>query len=457
MKLWCRTALTPEGWQDGVSIDVDAHGIVTAVTATGAAADADRLDGIVIPGMPNLHSHAFQRGMAGLTERAGPADDDFWTWRQTMYGFVDVLTPDQVEAIATQLYVEMVSAGYTSIVEFHYLHNAPGGDPYDDRAELSQRIARAASVAGIRLTLLPVLYQQGGFGGAPLTDAQQRFRLATDDWLALVQDLQATLEPTTQRAAVALHSLRAVAPEAQTDAVAGFRSLDPDGPIHIHIAEQPKEVADCEAWSGARPVAWLLDHHEVDGRWVLVHATHMTDAETAAAAKTGAIAGLCPTTEANLGDGVFRLTDWQAAGGAWGVGSDGNTSIDPREELRWLEYGQRLTGLRRAVAAREPGASVGAALWRDAVAGGAAAMGQPVGSIAPGHAADLVVLDPNHAALTDRNEDEILDSLVFAGLDSPVKEVRVGGKTVVQHGRHPAANAAATAYTAAMQQIRDAL
>ena len=457
MTLWCRTALTPAGWQDHVSIEVDARGIITAVTAGGAPAGAELLDGIVIPGMPNLHSHAFQRGMAGLTEKAGPADDDFWTWRQTMYGFVDVLTPDQVETIATQLYVEMVSAGYTSVAEFHYLHNAPGGAAYDDRAELSRRVARAAATAGIRLTLLPVLYQQGGFGGAPLSDAQQRFRLETGDWLTLVQELQASLDPATQAAGIALHSLRAVSPEAQADAVAGFRGFDPDGPIHIHIAEQPKEVADCEAWSGARPVRWLLDHHDVDGRWVLVHATHMTGEETADAAKTGAVAGLCPTTEANLGDGVFRLPDWQAAGGRYGVGSDGNTSIDPREELRWLEYGQRLTGLRRAVAARNPGAGVGAALWRDAVAGGAAAMGQPVGALEPGMAADLVVLDPDHPALTGRTDDEALDSLVFAGLATPIREVRVGGKAVVQHGRHPAAAAAATAYAAVMQEIRDAL
>lgn len=457
MTLWCKTALTAHGWRNGVCLEVDDRGIITTVTTGKAPAGAERLDGLVIPGMPNLHSHAFQRGMAGLTETAGPADDDFWTWRQIMYGFVDVLTPDQVEAIATLLYVEMVSAGYTSVAEFHYLHNAPGGGAYDDRAEISRRIARAADTAGIRLTLLPVLYQQGGFGGVPLTDAQQRFRMSTDDWLAMIQDLQGSLDSRTQSAAIALHSLRAVSPETQTEAVTGFRGFDADGPIHIHIAEQPKEVADCEAWSGARPVEWLLGHHDVDHRWVLVHATHMTGAETAAAAKTGAVAGLCPTTEANLGDGVFRLADWRAAGGTYGVGSDGNTSIDPREELRWLEYGQRLTGLRRAVATRQPGASVGAALWRDAVAGGAAATGQSIGGVEAGHAADLLVLDAHHPVLAGRAEDEVLDSLVFAGLPPPLNEVRVGGKAVIRNGRHPVADAAASAYAAATKQIRDSL
>ena len=454
--LWCETALTPEGWRDGVSLEVDRTGTIIAVSRVPAPGDAQRL-GMVLPGMPNLHSHAFQRGMAGLTETAGLADDDFWTWRQTMYGFVNVLTPDQMEAIATQLYVEMVKAGYTAVAEFHYLHNTPGGGAYDDRAELSRRIARAAATAGIRLTLLPVLYQQGGFGGTPLTDAQQRFRLETGDWLALVQDLQSGLDPTTQRAAIALHSLRAVAPEAQAEAVAGYRSFDADGPIHIHIAEQPKEVVDCEAWSGARPVAWLLDHHDIDARWVLVHATHMTDKESAAAAASGAIAGLCPTTEANLGDGVFDLTRWVGAGGAFGIGSDGNTSIDPREELRWLEYAQRLTSLRRAVVARAPGSNAGVELWRAAVAGGAAALGQPTGHIAPGNAADLVVLDGDDPMLTGRTGGEILDSLVFSGLPTPVKEVWVAGQRQVEDGKHPAEEKARDAYATAMTQIRDAL
>ncbi len=457
MILWCATALLPDGWANDVCLDVDDSGVIQAVSTGPAPEGAERLDGVVIPGLPNLHSHAFQRGMAGLTEKAGPRDDDFWTWRQTMYGFVNVLTPDQVEAIATQLYVEMVRAGYTAVAEFHYLHHAPGGSPYDDRAELSRRIARAAETAGIRLTLLPVLYQQGGFAGDPLSEAQQRFHFQTDDWLSLIQNLQTSLVPATQRVAMALHSLRAVAPDAQAAALSGFRALDPEGPVHIHIAEQPKEVADCQAWSGARPVEWLLDHHEVDHRWVLVHATHMTAAETEAAAASGAIAGLCPTTEANLGDGVFDLPAWSDAGGAWGVGSDGNTSIDPREELRWLEYAQRLTRLSRSVVSREPGSSAGAALWQAAAQGGSAAMGQSVGSLAPGQAADLVVLDPDDPALTGRSGDEWLDSFIFAGIRSPVRDVWVAGRQMVADGRHKAEENVARSYAGAMQQIRDAL
>ena len=449
--------MLPGGWTDNVRLEVDDRGQIAAIIEAPAAPDDIRLTGIVVPGMPNLHSHAFQRAMAGLTETAGPAEDDFWTWRQTMYGFVSLLTPDQVEAIATQLYVEMVTAGFTAVAEFHYLHNPPGGGVYDDPAEMARRIARAAETAGIRLTLLPVLYQEGGFGGAALSEAQHRFFLETDAWLSLVQELQNALGPSTQRVGMALHSLRAVAPEPMADAVAGFRAFDREGPIHIHIAEQPKEVADCQAWSGARPVEWLLANHDVDDRWVLVHATHMTPQETQAAAATGAIAGLCPTTEANLGDGVFGLPAWLAADGRFGVGSDGNTSIDPREELRWLEYAQRLVGLGRATVAPAPGSSAGGALWRAAATGGAAALGQSVGEIAPGHAADLVVLDRTSPGLTGRKGDEILDSLVFTGLPSPVTDVWVAGRQQVKGGRHVAADRARDTYAAAMTQIRDAL
>ncbi len=456
--LWCTKVLLPTGWADGVRLELDGNGMIVSVE-TGAPPDGcTRVDGIVLPGMPNLHSHAFQRAMAGLAERVGPSGsgDSFWTWRKAMYGFVGALDPDDVEAIATQLYVEMAEAGYTSVAEFHYLHNTPDGTPYADPAELSRRLQRAAEAAGLRLTLLPVLYQSGGFGGQPVGDAQRRFFLETDTWLSLIDILLKTDRSSTLLSTgIALHSLRAVPPDSLLAALEGYDRLRPDGPIHIHIAEQTKEVEECVSWSGARPVDWLLDHAPVDGRWCLVHATHMTEAERRRMAATGAVAGLCPTTEANLGDGIFPLPEWRAERGVYGVGSDSNVALDPREELRWLEYAQRLTRRARVVSLAEPGASVGAALWREAAAGGAAALGEPAGGIAPGKAADLVVLDPDHPSLAGRDGDVALDAWIFAAIGSALTEVWVGGRRIVEQGRHPGRTAAAEGYRQALRRLAE--
>ena len=449
--LWCPLCLLPDGWAEQVLLEIDGAGTIRWIATGVPAGGHAQLPGAVIPGMTNLHSHAFQRAMAGLAERGGGSGGgpggshgDFWSWRETMYRFVGRLTPEQVEAIAAQLYVEMLKAGYTGTAEFHYLHNPPGGGRYADIAEMARRVAAGAAAAGLRLTLLPVLYRNGGFGGIPAGDAQQRFRLEIDEWADMVAALADG--SATQTAAAALHSLRAVSPADMAAALAAWDGIGPDGPVHLHIAEQEREVAECLAWSGQRPVEWLLDHAPVDGRWTLVHATHMSAGEARRAAAAGALAGLCPTTEANLGDGLFDLPAWLAAGGGFGIGSDSNVSVDPREELRWLEYGQRLALKRRPVAygtgapgpAGAPAAPLptGTALWLGAAAAGARAMGQPCGAIAEGRAADLLVLDRDHPTLAGHGPDTLLDAWVFTNAGPALREVRIAGRRVVADGRH---------------------
>ena len=351
--------LLPDGWRSPGFIDVDDAGNIVALPDGPApGTNVGHIAGYAVPGMPNLHSHAFQRAMAGLAERSGPGEDSFWTWRETMYRFVDRLSPDDLEAIAAQLYVEMLKAGYTSVGEFHYLHHAPDGDAYEDPGEMSLRILAAADRAGIGMTLLPVLYAAAGFGGQPPGAGQRRFVNGADEFLGLVTSLgRMCADDPQRRVGMAPHSLRAVPPEILAAALDGF---DRHAPVHIHIAEQVKEVEDCIAWCGTRPVDWLLSNADVGDRWCLVHATHMTPSETSALAACGAVAGLCPTTEANLGDGLFSLPAYQAGEGRWGIGSDSNVSISPVEELRWLEYGQRLVLRKRGVTAS------GEALYRDA-------------------------------------------------------------------------------------------
>jgi len=434
--LLATTALLPEGWAQDVRIEIGGDGRIAAV-APGATGGGEPVSGLVLPGMPNLHCHAFQRAMAGLAERSGPAGDDFWSWREVMYRFLDRLDPEQIEAIAAELYLEMVKAGYTAVAEFHYLHNDPRGAAYANPAELSERIIAAAAHAGIRLTLLPVLYQTGNFGGVPPAPGQRRFVQTTDGFVDLLERLEALRRREDGfRLGLAPHSLRAVPPEALSDALAALERIDPSAPVHIHVAEQEKEVRDCLAWSGARPVRWLLDHAAVDRRWVLVHATHMEAEETRGLAASGAVAGLCPTTEGNLGDGFFPLRDYIAEGGRFGIGTDSNMAIDPTEELRWLHYGERLRRERRSLELDPPGTSPGALLWRQALAGGAQALGQAIGGLAPGREADFIVLDESHPVLIGRRGDVALDSLVFAAARGAVRDVMVGGRWVVRGGRH---------------------
>lgn len=447
-------AWLPEGWAKDVRIAVGNDGAITGIETGATAGDAQRLHGPVVPGMTDVHSHAFQRAMAGLAERAGPDGDNFWSWREIMYRFLASLRPQDVEAIATQLYVELLKHGYTSVVEFHYLHNDPSGSPYENRAELAERIVEAAGSAGIGLTLLPVLYQTSDFGGKPHNDGQKRFAMPTDAFLAMVETLSRRHRRDPQvRVGIAPHSLRAVPPDPLRETVVAVTALDRSAPIHIHAAEQTKEVDNCIAWSGKRPVEWLLANAAVDQRWCLIHCTHMTADETRALAASGAVAGLCPTTEANLGDGVFRLPEYLRAGGRVAIGSDSNVCVSPAEELRWMEYAQRLMHRARNLTETRLGASTGAFLYARTLTGGAQASGRSVGALAVGKRADLVVLDPEHPALVGRTGDALIDSWLFSGNATPVRDVLVGGQFVVREGRHVHEEQAESAYAATVRRL----
>jgi formimidoylglutamate deiminase len=437
--LFTKSALLPQGWVENVRLTLDADGTLAAVEAGVAPDGAERLAGPVLPGMPNLHSHAFQRAMAGLTERASPTGDDFWSWREAMYRFLAVLEPEDVTAIAAQLYLDMLKAGYTGVAEFHYLHHGSDGRPYADRAAMSEAVISAAQESRIAITLLPALFQTSGFGGAAPTEGQRRFVNTVEGVLAIIEETRRRHAGKPEvRVGLAHHSLRAVPPEPLAAATAALRGLDPTAPIHIHVAEQIREVEQCLAWSGARPVAWLLDHAPVDPAWCLVHATHMDGAETRRLAATGAVAGLCPTTEGNLGDGFFPLPPYLDARGRWGIGSDSHVSLSPIEELRWLEYGQRLRERRRALAAAGRAESTGLSLWQAAVTGGAQALGRRAGTLAAGHRADLLVLDPDAPSLYRRERDALIDSFIFASEIAVVRDVMVGGRWVVRERHHPA-------------------
>ena len=445
-------ALLPDGWANNVRLEVGADGLLTHIQADASAQGAEQLSGPLLPGMPNLHSHAFQRAMAGLAEVAGNPNDSFWTWRDLMYRLVGKISPHQLGVIARQLYIEMLKCGYTSVAEFHYVHHDHNGQAYADPAELSLQISHAASAAGIGLTLLPVLYSHSGFGGLAPNDGQRRFINSTQNYL----DLQARLQPIlaqqpAQRLGLCFHSLRAVTPQQISDVLA---ASDPQCPVHIHIAEQQKEVDDCLAWSGRRPLQWLHENTEVDQRWCLVHATHANPEEVSLMARSRAIAGLCLTTEANLGDGIFPAVDFLAQGGRMGIGSDSHVSLSVVEELRWLEYGQRLRDQRRnrLYGAEQP--RVGRTLYDAALDGGAQALGQPIGALAVGKRADWLVLDGNDPYLATASGDAILNRWLFAGGDRQVRDVLVNGKWVVRDGHHAGEEESSRAFT---QVLRDLL
>jgi formimidoylglutamate deiminase len=448
-RFWFRTALLPSGWAHGVGLEVR-DGRISAVRSGVSAAAGEERHAVAIPGLANVHSHTFQRAMAGLAETAGPACDDFWTWREVMYAFVDRLGPDDVEAIAALAFAEMLESGFTRVAEFHYLHHQPDGSPYGQLAELAIRIAAAAGDTGIGLTLLPVLYAHGNFGGAAPGGAQRRFINDTERYSRLVADShEAVRSLTGALVGVAPHSLRAVVPP-DLDLVA---QLAIDGPIHIHVAEQLREVNDCLAWSGRRPVEWLLDHAAVDSRWCLVHATHLSPTEILALAGSGAVAGLCPVTEANLGDGIFPARGYLDAEGRFGLGTDSNIRIDAAAELCALEYSQRLTFQQRNVLAGGTGQSTGRSLFSAALQGGAQATGFPDAALAPGCFADFLTLDLEHASLVGRHEDELLDSWIFAGGRSAIDCVWRAGRQVVAGGRHVQHDRIARRYRAVLQRL----
>ena len=397
--------------------------------------------GWAMPGIANLHSHAFQRAMAGLAERQTDPNDSFWTWRETMYAMAARFDPDLLHAVASQLYVEMLEAGYTTVCEFHYLHHAPDGAPYAQADAMSQALLRAARESGIRITLLPVLYMSGGFDGRPLSERQRRFGHDVDAYLRLLETLRAS-ESDTVRIGCALHSLRAVPSDAMHIVLTALPAVSR---IHIHIAEQLPEVEECVALRCARPVQWLLDSAPVDARWTLVHATHLDDAEVHGIARSGATVAICTTTEGNLGDGLFPLRDYLDAGGRWGVGSDSNSSVDPVEELRWLEYGQRLRAQRRNIASstREP--SVGRALLDGVQASAADSTGFAD--------ADRIVLDAAAPILAGATDADLVDRWVFSGNRPLVRDVEVAGVRVVEDGRHRDRDDVAARYRDAMRQL----
>ena len=448
MRLFAAQALLPTGWARDVALEIEANGAIGAIETNANPDAAVVVAGPLVPGMPNLHSHAFQRALAGRTGHAN-ASDSFWTWRNAMYRFVERVDADAFGAIAAQAYVEMLEAGYTSVAEFHYVHHDPSGRPYANPAELSLRVIDAAGHAGIGLTLLPVFYAHSSFGGAPSSPAQRRFVHDVDAFVRLHERATEAARANAARVGVAPHSLRAVT----ADELARIVALARDGaPVHIHAAEQTKEVEDCVAWSGQRPVEWLLDHADVGPRWCVVHATHMTERETARLAQSGAVAGLAPTTEADLGDGTFAADTYRAAGGAFGIGSDSNTIIDPFVELRTLEYSQRLRDRRRNVlaTAEQP---VGRSLYESALAGGARALAQPVGAIAVGSRADVVVLDADDPALAAQAIDDVLDAAIFGPCRRAVRDVMVGGRWRVREGRHVERDAVFARYRAAMTKL----
>lgn len=447
--LFFTRALLPEGWADNVLLTCE-HGVIHSVRHNALPPPAGISGAVALPGLASLHSHTFQRAMAGLAETRGPSSDSFWSWRQVMYRFLGLLDPEDVEAIAAFAFMEMLEAGFTAVGEFHYLHHDRTGNPYADRAELAGRIVAAAGTSGIGLTLLPVFYAHGGFGAVPAHEGQRRFLNDLDGFQRLVEGARtALLALPGARLGIAPHSLRAVAPDELQALLAAW----PEGPVHIHIAEQVKEVEDCIAWSGRRPVEWLFDHVAVDDRWCLVHATHLNEAETRHLAESGAVAGLCPITEANLGDGTFRLAEYMARGGRFGVGTDSNVEISAPGELRQLEYSQRLAHRARNVSAMAEGDSTGGTLYRAALAGGAQALAQPVAGLQVGQRADIVCLAADHPDLVAATADRHVDGYVFCAGRAAIDQVYVGGARLVEGGRHRGHAAIANRYKDTIRKL----
>jgi formimidoylglutamate deiminase len=452
-RLFARHALLPDGWRKDVLIEWDAGGAITAVTAGADVSAGAEVVEYALPGMINLHSHSFQRALGGRTEKAGDAagNDSFWTWRDLMYRFARNITPEHIEAIAAQLFSECLRHGYTSLCEFHYVQRAQDGSMYPRPAETAERVIAAARLTGIGMTMLPVLYSYSGFGETALKPEQKRFKTDAQDVLRVIEALEPLRDAQTE-IGVAPHSLRAASVAQMNEVLA---ALPEHRPVHIHIAEQMAEVRQSLDWSGSRPVQWLLDQVDVDQRWCLIHATHLTPDEVARMAASGAVAGLCPTTEANLGDGLFPLEPFLAAGGRFGIGSDSHISQSAVEELRWLEYGQRLQHQRRNIAVSGDERNVGDFLWQGALRGGAQAAGRPVGALASGRRADVIVLDDDHPNLFGLALDEVFGSFVFSGNDNLVKDVMVGGRWLVRNQQHAAQQAIAARFKQTLAELRE--
>ena len=444
MKLYAENILLNDGWASKQTITIE-QGLITAIE-TGMIEGAEIANGAVIPGMINCHSHAFQRAFAGFSEQGSEGQDSFWTWRKIMYQFLAQLTDVDAKNIAKQLYIEMLKMGYTRVAEFHYLHHDLDGNTYESSAKteksaslatMAQAIFEAAQESGIGLTLLPVLYQHSGFGEKLPSEGQKRFINSTEQFNQLVSDCFTLSEQyTNTNVGIAPHSLRAVDKTSLLSAVEHVRRLDKQAPVHIHISEQQKEVDDCLTHFGKRPVQWLLDNVELDKYWCLIHATHIDDAERKGIIAKEAIAGICPTTEANLGDGIFPTTEFLAEKGTIAIGSDSHISVNPIEELRWLEYAQRLIKQQRAILASDEEASVGQNLWQQAAVGGAQSTNSNTGCLAIGKQADLLVLDKDKTKLFANANQHILDSMIFASQQNPVSDVMVNGVWQIKAQQH---------------------
>lgn len=451
----------PGGWLSPGYVEVGDDGVIRSASGTKPAGrPVERLRGYGVPGLSNLHSHAFQRALAGRTEfvTAARAEDNLWTWRKEMYRLVDRLTPEAYEAIAALVYLEMLQFGMTAVCEFHYVHHLSGGRTHANPAEMSDRLIAAAARTGLGLTLLPVLYAHGGIG-KPVEETQKRFVHSVGDYLTLIDTLRGrrAAHPNL-RVGLALHSLRAVTPDEARAALAGMDAMDAAARLHIHVSETTHEVEEVSAGLGARPVQWLLDNLGLDDRWCLVHATHLDAAEIAGAAASGAVAGICPLTEATMGDGFFALPEYHGAGGAWGIGTDSHYSTSTAEELRMLECGKRLElGRRNVIARPRDGAPVhsGRVLFDTALAGGEQASGQGGGALVAGRRADLVMLDPECNVLLGHGPDTMLDAWILGGTQNPVRDVMVAGRWVIRDGRHPEDEAIRAAYRTAGAALFD--
>jgi len=435
-------ALLPTGWARDVRVTLD-DGHFAAIAANTGPQPHDARHAVALPGLPNLHSHAFQRGMAGMAERRGPATDSFWTWREAMYHFLDRMSPDDVRAVAAMAFAEMLESGFTRVGEFHYLHHDPKGAAYaGSGGAMAEAVAEAALESGIAMTLLPVFYAHADFGGAPPKPGQRRFICDLDSFARLHEACGAAIADLPHAVlGLAPHSLRAVTEEE----LAALLATHPAGPVHIHAAEQVGELEASLKFNGQRPVEWLLDHAPLDSRWCLIHATHTTEAEASAMAARGVVAGLCPVTEANLGDGVFPMVHYRSEGGRFGLGTDSNVLIDAAEELRWIEYVQRLTHRHRNLLAASQDASTGGEVFRGALAGGSQALGVTAG-LTEGLAADFVTLDTAHPALAGASGDGWIDRWVFSARGGAIDGVWRAGKQVVSGGRHVARDAIAARY-----------
>ena len=452
MRIFCKTLLQGDCWRNDAVMNLTLEGKISNIeTGTPDVVDLS-IQGIVIPGMPNAHSHSFQRLIAGMTGPQGNQSDSFWSWREAMYRCANQISPDQFRVVASYVFSEMLKAGYTSCAEFHYLHHQQDGTPYANPAEMSVQLIEAATITGLSMTLLPVLYCSSGFGQDTVSLDQRRFSNSSESYLQLLEILHKIIsQENLLTLGVAPHSLRAVPAKVLQEVLASWS--DNECPIHIHIAEQLAEVNDCIEHLGARPLEWLLENFPVDERWNLVHATQMSNSELKTAAQSGATAVICPTTEADLGDGFFRTSEWLKAGGALAVGSDSNVRISVTEELRLLEYNERMSSGHRNVLT-DPDSTCGKFLYQHAAQSGATALGQAVGVLQPGSRADFLVLDNKHELVSGRHPDVALDSWVFAGDKSMLDSVWVAGQCVVQQGIHHAESSIKSAFSKTLSDLQ---